>query len=174
MSAIISFDGNQNTLLSERDVFKTYLFVQDKTDTNLFILYSLFKPYHLITYLKFKIRSSTCVRSLLECQWGWGEGSGSCCNPCLRPYNSDLNGQNPCLFGGTQLYSLCRGVLPLPPKPPFFVVPFSVKQIVLQPYALLSVDKTGQDNLFIWGLIPSVVLTAFQKNIVYNTVYTSY
>ena len=52
---------------------------------NLFILHSFFKPYHLITYLKFNIRSSTCVSSLLECQWGWGEGSESCCNPYLRP-----------------------------------------------------------------------------------------
>lgn len=149
-------------LLSEKDVFKISLFVQDKTDTNLFILHSFFKPYHLITYLKFNIRSSTCVSSLLECQWGWGEGSESCCNPYLRPERR----KTPCLFGGTYRYGLYRGVLPLPPKLPFFVVPFCVKQIVLQPYALLSVDKTGQDNLFIWGLIPSVVLTAFQKNIV--------
>ena len=85
-------------LLSEKDVFKISLFVQDKTDTNLFILHSFFKPYHLITYLKFNIRSSTCQTDLCKFPVGVPVGVGGRGLRVVVTLISGLNGAKPLPF----------------------------------------------------------------------------
>ena len=120
----------------------------------------------------------TCASSLLEFQWGWGEGSESCCNPCLRPERR----KTPCLFGGTYRYGLYRGVLPLPPASPpppqtaIFCCPILCQIDCPTTLRIIIGRQNRTRQSFYLGPYTICCINRFPKkySIYYTIVYTSY
>ena len=116
----------------------------------------------------------TCVSSLLEFQWGWGEGSESCCNPYLRPERR----KTPAFSAAHTDMAYIGEYFPSPPPPQTAIFCCPILCQIDCPTTLRIIigrqNRTRQS--FYLGPYTICCINRFPKkySIYYTIVYTSY